>query len=129
MLAHGWARHLERGETSILDFESQRWRQHPRHTSSQSLWIGDVGNGRHELHRRVSAKLHHRADLVPLLHAPIVEPLRRLLIVQASPRARHVRRAALGPLAGEPERHRALQVIGPSPLNTLTEADGPTRKL
>src|SRR3984893_12031973 len=129
MLSHGWARHLERRQPSILDFESQRWRQPPSHTSSQSLWIGDVRNRRHELHRGLSAKLHDRADLVPLLHAPIVEPLRGLLVVHASPGARRVRRRGLAPLAIEPEWQGALQVIGPSPLNALAEADGAKGKL
>src|ERR1700681_2778439 len=129
MLSHGWARHLERREPSILEFESQRWRQHPRHTSSQSLWIGDVRDGHHELHRGVSAKLHHRAELVPLLRAAIVEPLSGLLVVQASPGARRVRRRGLAPLTIEPEWPGALQVIGPSPLNALAEADGAKWKL
>ena len=100
-----------------------------RHTRPEPLWIGDVGERRDELGRGSAPKLQHRADLVPLLHRPIVEPLRGLLVVQVSPRTRRIGRGAVALPAVEAERHRAVSIVGASPLNTLHQPDRTERNL
>src|SRR6185295_2127609 len=119
LLADRCLRQLERREAAVLAFELKRCRQPLGDTRPEPLWIGDVGERCDELSRRTTSKLQHRADLVPLLHRPIVEPLRGLLIVQIPPWTRRIGRGAGALLAVEAERNRTVSIVGASPLNAL----------